>query len=123
MEWVKNPAHLPLWERLRHIAMRHEEVLDLHTDEPGYYKLVKFQTKSQFTPFLAICIQRRHVSLYLNSLYHNLHLMDDVPEILTQRKSGKCTFHFRSEDDEAIEHVAALLDSCLVEWLDDSVIC
>ena len=123
MEWVKNPALLPLWESLRHIAMCNEAVLDLHTDEPGYYKLVKFQSRSQFTPFLAICIQRRHVSLYLNPLYHNLHLMDNVPEILTLRKSGKCTFRFHSEDDEAIEYVADLLDSCLVEWLDDGVIC
>ncbi|MBT3357320.1 MAG: hypothetical protein HN534_00285 [Euryarchaeota archaeon] len=122
MDWVKNPALLPLWEVLKKIAKELEGPLDLMREDLGYYKLVKYYTKSQFESFLAICIQKTHVSIYLNPLYRNPHLVFSMPESLLKHKTGKCTLRFFSEDDPAIEHLPKLLQDCLHTWVDEGII-
>ena len=122
VDWVKNPALLPLWEKLSLIARQHENVLDVIRDDPGYYKLVKLKTRKSFDPFLAICIQQNHVSLYLTPLYRNPHLTAGMPAVLRACKTGKCTLRFSDEEDVAIEHVSQLLDECVLTWLDAGMI-
>ncbi len=122
VEWVKNPALLPLWERLASIAREHESVLDVLRDEPGYYKLVKKKSPKTFDPFLAICIQRKHVSIYLTPLYYHPHLVTGMPAILRACKTGKCTLRFSDEGQEAIEHVPHLLEQCILAWLESGMI-
>jgi hypothetical protein len=122
MEWVKNPTLLPLWDRLRVIAREHEGALDLLRDDPGYYKLVRKRSGSQFDPFLAICIQRQHVSLYLTPLYRHPHLTSGMPAVIRTHKTGKCTLRFSAEDDAAIEHVGALLQNSLMAWVEAGMI-
>ena len=122
VDWVKNPTLLPLWEKLSSIARRYENVLDVCRDDPGYYKLVKMKTRKSFDPFLAICIQQNHVSLYLTPLYLHPHLTAGMPAVLRSRKTGKCTLRFSDEEDVAIEHVSQLLDECVLTWLDAGMI-
>jgi|TARA_B110000263_G_scaffold113396_1_gene98937 hypothetical protein len=122
MDWVKNPALLPLWEVLKKIAKELEGPLDLMREDLGYYKLVKYHTKSQFEPFLAICIQKTHVSLYLPPLGRNQHLVLTMPQPLLRHKTGKATLRFFSEGDTAIEHLPKLLQDCLHTWVDAGII-
>ena len=55
-------------------------------------------------------------------LYLHPHLTAGMPAVLRSRKTGKCTLRFSDEEDVAIEHVAQLLDECVLTWLDAGMI-
>lgn len=119
---VKNSALLPLWERLRSMAAVHEDVLDVARDDVGAYKLVKFHTKTQFDPFVAVFVQREHVSLYVVTIARDTNIALGLPAELRARQSGKGTFRFKSEEDPALAHVPALFEACLMAWVDEGLI-
>tara|TARA_B100000029_G_scaffold149842_1_gene145082 strand:- start:748 stop:1065 length:318 start_codon:yes stop_codon:yes gene_type:complete len=104
------------------MAAVHEDVLDVARDDVGAYKLVKFHTKTQFDPFVAVFVQREHVSLYVVPLARDTSIALDLPAELRTRQTGKGTFRFKTEDDPALAHVPELFETCLMTWVDEGLI-
>lgn len=104
------------------MASVHEDVLDVARNDVGAYKLVKYRTRTQFEPFVAVFIQREHVSLYVVPIARDPSIALGLPAELRARQSGKGTFRFMTEDDPALEQVEELFQVCLRAWVDEGLI-
>ena len=50
-------------------------------------------------------MQRKHVGIYVLPVYYNPSLIGNM----SKRQVGKCTFGFKSDDDEMIKHLPDFL--------------
>ena len=95
---MKNPELAVLWARLTEGLTKFAPLLVMVKDEPGYHR---YETPKRpptdglkslpQRPFAATVVQKKHVGLYMMTLYEDPAIMNDMPEILHQRWKGKAS--------------------------------
>ncbi|RZD45672.1 MAG: hypothetical protein CXT69_01740 [Methanobacteriota archaeon] len=117
---VKNPELAVLWFRLTEPLTKLAPLLIMVKDEPGYHRyetprrsgINGLRTLPQ-RPFAATVVQKKHVGLYMMSLYEDPSIMNNMPQILHKRWKGKASLKFTDEDDPALEYVHLLFEAAV----------
>ena len=94
---------LPVWHRLTEYCKKYEPFMRIKRDDIGYYRL---ETNSK-KPFIATCVQKKHVGVYSVVMYRQPHL---IPKELEQFRIGKSCIGFLKIEDE-IKHVPKLIEN------------
>lgn len=104
MEYVcKNIGLLPIWEELTKYCKKYESVMSIKKDEIGYYRLETLSKK----PFIATCVQKKHVGLYSVVMYRHPEV---IPKELENFRVGKSCMGF-VDFDENFDPITQLLDN------------
>lgn len=96
---MKNVKFAVLFFRLRDMLKVYEPFMRIIKDEEGYYRLYTPTRR----PFIAVCVQSKHVGLYCMPPFENPALFGPLKNNLI----GKGTIGFKGDDDPLIEEVPA----------------
>ena len=101
---MKNIKFVVLFFILRDMLAKYEPFMKVVKDEEGYYRLYT-RTKR---PFLAICVQSKHVGIYCMPCFEDRSLLGPLEEKLV----GKGTLGFKRDDDPLLAEVPAFMERC-----------
>ena len=107
---MKNADLAVLFFRLRDMLSRYESFMRIVVDEEGYYRLYTLTRR----PFMGICVQRRHVGIYVMPITDNPLLIGP----LKSKRIGKGTIGFSRDDDPLIDEVPAFIERCFQHCID-----
>jgi len=107
---MKNAALVVLFFRLRDMLAKYEPFMRVVKDEDGYYRLYTPTRR----PFMGICVQRKHVGIYVMPIINNPLLIGP----LKIRKIGKGTIGFSRDVDPLISEVPAFIERCFQHCID-----
>tara|TARA_B000000565_G_scaffold202996_1_gene156569 strand:+ start:267 stop:653 length:387 start_codon:yes stop_codon:yes gene_type:complete len=111
---MKNVDHAVLFFKLREILAKHEPFLKVIVDDEGYYRLFTPTNR----PFIGIKVQKKHVGIYVLPVYYNPELIGNM----SSRQVGKCTFAFKHDNDEMIEHLPDFFERCFFHCVETNQI-
>jgi len=107
---MKNTELAVLFFRLKEMLVKYEPFLRVVKDEDGYYRLYTPTSR----PFMGICVQRKHVGVYVMPIFENSSLIGD----LSQRRIGKGTLGFNRDDDPLIDSMPSFIERCFQHCID-----
>ena len=107
---MKNADLAVLFFRLRDMLSEYEPFLRIVKDEDGYYRLYT----PTLRPFMGICVQRRHVGIYVMPIYENPSLIGNLKSKLI----GKATLSFVQDNDPLIDEFPAFIQRCFQYCID-----
>tara|TARA_B100001758_G_C17953277_1_gene374490 strand:- start:28 stop:372 length:345 start_codon:yes stop_codon:yes gene_type:complete len=107
---MKNTELAVLFFRLKDMLVKYEPFLRVVKDEDGYYRLYTPTSR----PFMGICVQRKHVGVYVMPIFENNSLIGD----LSQRRIGKGTLGFSRDDDPLIYSMPSFIERCFQHCID-----
>ena len=71
---MKNAELAVLFFKLKDMLAKYESFLRVVKDEEGYYRLYTPTRR----PFMGICVQRKHVGVYVMPIFENANLNNDL---------------------------------------------
>lgn len=106
------------FETARALFLRHADVLVVKTDTPDQLYLDTPHVQPNKAPlfFGSVTRKPKGVALHLMPVYTDPDLLDDVPEALRKKMTGKSCFAFASLDVAQADALAALLDASLARY-------
>ncbi len=109
---MKNVALAVLFFRLREMLAKYEPFMRVVKDEEGYYRLYTPTRR----PFMGICVQRKHVGIYVMPIFEDPALVG----ALFEKQIGKGTFGFSRDDDPLLAEVPAFIERCFQHCIDNN---
>ena len=107
---MKNAELAVLFFRLRDMLSKYESFLRIVKDEDGYYRLYTPTRR----PFMGICVQRKHVGVYVMPICENEFLVGE----LSEKQIGKGTLGFTRDDDPFLEKMPSFIERCFQHCID-----
>ncbi|MDP6870275.1 MAG: hypothetical protein QGI21_05840 [Candidatus Poseidoniaceae archaeon] len=101
---MKNVGLAVLFFKLREMLEIYASNMRVTINEEGYYRLYTPTNR----PFMAICVQRKHVGIYVMPLCEDQNLIGN----LEPKRIGKGTLGFVSDEDPLLVEVPSFIERC-----------
>jgi len=110
-----------LYQELRAVLSAHASVLDVVTDEPGYYYLNTNVKDGKGKPHFFGMVKKgpKKVALHLMPLYCDASLAASISPPLKKRMQGKTCFNFTKAQPDLMNELGALTDKCIASYRAD----